>query len=57
MAIAILGILALSVVGIGCQTTEVTSSTKNETLAVEQQAATNAAPVMRSWPGKPCRPA
>ncbi len=45
MAIAILGILALSVVGIGCQTTEVTSSTENETLAVEQQAATNAAPV------------
>ncbi len=45
MASAILGVLALGVVGVGCQTTETTSGAENATLAVEQPTATNAAPV------------
>ncbi len=42
---AIFGMLALGAVSIGCQTTDATSVAENKALAVEQKAATNAAPV------------
>ena len=45
MASAILGVLALGVIGVGCQTTEATSDAENTTLAVEQPISTNATPI------------